>query len=392
MTKREKILAGLVGGVLLIVGLQYGFSKYRSAVKTREAKVDRVKIQVMERENLQLEGAMAQARMGEHIDRSLPSDLETAKSLYNQFLSQLLDDVKLSGVSAKPTGSIGVPDLYTQLNFNVSGAGKLEQIVELLHKFHSKNYLHRIQTMSVRKQRSGVLNISMDVQVLALQDALPDATPPDTLAARVNPDLDYYRLPIMNRNPIAPPNRRPTYAADRSVKAEVGQRMTYTARFNDPDDGQNLSYSLVGDAPEGVRLDPSSGTISLSPNEVGEIELLVAVKDNGWPQMSAEQRIVFNVVEPAPEEKAPEPPKFDEATQTYLTGLTQSRGRWMAMLHVRTRDETLKLVEGDTFEIGQLKGKVVEVTQKYAVLETDGETFVLSFDTSLAAAKTNGAP
>lgn len=395
MTKREKILAGAVAAVVLILGLQYGFNKYRTAVKTRQDKIDNLDRQIADRKFRQLEGAMAQARMGNFIDRSLPGDLESARSEYLQFLTELVDEVELSGRSAKPISTTQFRDLYAQLGFKVSGSGNLEQLVKLLHVFHSKNYLHRIQRLDVRKDNAKGLVINMDVQALALNSAVSDAEPPKEPSPRVNPDIDYYRMAIMNRNPVAPPNQPPTYAAEKSPKAIVGQRMNYTARFNDPDEGQKLTYSLVGDAPEGVRLDPNSGTISLMSEQVGEVELLVAVKDNGWPQMSAEQKIVFNVVDPPPPPaEEPAPPKFDEATQTYLTGLTQSRGRWMAMLHVRTRTEgeTLKLFQGDPFEVGQLKGTVVEVTQKFAVLESEGERFVLSFDTSLADAKSNAAP
>lgn len=393
MTKREKILAGAVAAIALILGLQYGFNNYRSAVKTRQDKIDSLDRQIADRKFRQMEGAMSQARMGTFIDRSLPGDVETARSQYNQFLTELVDETGLANRSAKPTGTVPYRDLYTQLNFKVSGSGNLEQFIELLHRFHSKDYLHRIQRLDVRKDKAKGLVITMDIQALALSSALPNAQPPSQPSPRVDQNIDYYRLAILNRNPIEPPNKPPTYAAETSPKAIVGQRMNYTARFNDPDEGQRLTYSLVGDAPEGIRLDPDSGTISLMPEETGTVELVVAVKDNGWPQMTAEQKIVFNVVDPPPPPAAePAPPKFDESTQTYLTGLTQSRGRWMAMLHVRTRGETLKLVEGDPFEIGQLKGSVVEVTQKYAVLEADGERFVLSFDTSLADAKSNSAP
>jgi hypothetical protein len=392
MSKREKILASAVGAVLLILGLQYGYSTYRDAINTRQRQVFNLTDQVIDRQTRQLEGAQAQARMGEFIDRSLPGDLTKAQSMYNQFLSDLVTEVGLSSVATKPTGSISSPGLYTQLNFNVVGSGDLEQMIDLLYRFHKTNYLHRIQSFSLSKAR-GKLTINMDVQAISLNDALPDAQPQVAAAPRVNPDPEFYRLPILNRNPISPPNQQPKYAAETSPKAIVGQMMNYSARFNDPDEGQELTYSFAEPAPEGVRLDPRSGTITLNPDQVGEIELTVAASDNGWPRLSAQQRIVFNVVPPPPApEPEPEKPKFDEATQTFLTGLTQSKGRWMAMLHVRTRGETLKLVEGDTFEIGQLKGTVVEVTQRFAVLETEGERFVLSFDTSLADAKTNADP
>jgi hypothetical protein len=394
MTKREKVLAFAVFGILGIVLLQFGFVRYRAAIKKRENQIATLLDQVSDRTFRQMEGTMAEVRMNSFTARSLPSDVETARSIYTQYLTELGFGVSLASYSAKYTGVAVAPGVYTQLNYSLQGEGNLSQLIELLHKFHSKNYLHRIVDLTVGKKiGGGLLTIKLEVQALALDDASTEATSPEEPAGRVNPELDYYRSPILNRNPLAPPNRPPSFAADKSPKAIVGEMMNYAAKFNDPDSGQKLTYSIVGTPPEGIKLDASNGTISLKPDAVGELEVLISVTDDGWPRMTSEEKIVFKIVEPPPEE-APEPekPKFDEATQTFLTGLTQSRGRWMAMLHVRTKGETLKLLEGDEFEIGQLKGIVVEVTQKFAVIESDGERFVLTFDTSLADAKTNAAP
>ena len=64
-------------------------------------------------------------------------------------------------------------------------------------------------------------------------------------------------------------------------------------------------------------------------------------------------------------------------SKTVLTGLVQGRGEWTAWLNVRTRDKTLKLRVGDSFEIGSVKGKVVEVSSRSAVLEAEGQKFEL---------------
>lgn len=391
MTKREKILAAGVGFTLLILGLQWGFSKYQGAVKQRETRQATLNDQILTSEAKQLEGALAQRRMGEYSLRSLPSDLETAQGRYSQFLSNLISEVGLERVSAKPSTSTGIRDLYTQLNFNVTGTGTLEQMLELLHQFHSTDFLHRISSLSMRKTPNGV-TLDMTVQALAMATALPDAPSPAEQSPLIAADFDEYRLPIMNRNPLSPPNRRPVFAADKSIEATLGERLSYAVRFEDPDEGQQLSYTLVGDVPSGVEIDERSGRLSFRPEDLGNVELQVQASDNGWPRQTSEERLVIKVVEPEVEEVEPERPKFDEASQTFLTGLTQSRGQWMAMLHLRTQGKTLKLRVGDSFEVGTMRGEVVEVTERFAVLEREGERFVLSFDASLADAWSNAAP
>nr|WP_235935135.1 cadherin repeat domain-containing protein [Candidatus Laterigemmans baculatus] len=385
MTQRERILALAVGAVLLILGLQWGFNKYRGALSARETRLASLDDQLSDRRFKLIEGAMADGRMGTYLARSLPSDLERAQFVYTQFLLDLVSEAELEGAAAKPTGASPMPGLYTQLSFKVTGSGDLQQLVELLYEFHRRDYLHRIQNLVVRKVR-GRLNIDMDVQALALHAASPEAVLPTTPSPRVAESVDEYLDPILNRNPLAPPNRPPSYAAETSPEAVLGQEFSYVARFNDPDEGQQLQYSLVGDAPQGAELDPASGTLRLNPDSVGEIDLTLRATDSGWPAKSSEQRIVIRVVEPKEPEPEPVRPSFDEARQAVLTGLVQSQGEWTAWINVRTQGQVLRLRAGEPFEIGQMTGSVVEVNQRFAVLEHQDQRFVLRPNTSVAAA------
>lgn len=392
MTQREKFLAAIVGLTLAVLVGQFGINRYRSALTMRQDEILRLNDQLSTRRLRQLEGAMSEARMGTFIMRSLPSNLEKAQGDYNSFLAGLVSEVGLSSAEAKYKSMVPVQDLYTQLNFNISGRGSLPQLIELLYKFHSKNYLHRIQSMVVRKERD-VLVLNIDVQALALKGALPEAAAPTSLPPRVAQDIAAYMQPILNRNPISQPNQPPVYAAERSPEAVAGREFTYVARFNDPDSNQKVRYEVVGEAPPGLRLDDTTGAIRFSPEAVGEYPVTIRATDDGWPAKSAEQKLVIRAVEPpAAPEPEPEKPKFDESRQTFLTGLTQSRGAWTAMLLVRTRGETLKLKEGDSFNIGAISGTVVEVTNSYAVLESEGVRFTLSFDVSLAEAAKEKLP
>jgi len=391
MNTRERILAFLVGGLIAVFGIQYGFNKYRAAIAIRESRIESLEDQIFQSEVLHADALVAGEAMERYVARSLPGDKERGLAAYNRFLGKTLTDAGLGNVSSKPTTTIELP-LYLQLNYKVSGVGNLRQILQVLHRFHSTNALHRMKSMSITKQQDQLF-LQMTVHALALRQASVDGDIPSGVPPRIaGMDVDDYLLPILNRNPFSPPNRTPTYAADREIEAVSGEEFTYIARFNDPDKGQSLSYEVVGEIPDGIRLDPTSGQLRGRFNSPGNVELKLIAKDDGWPAMSAEQQIVINVVAPPPEEVKPEPPRFDESNQTFLTGLTQYRGAWMAMLHVRTSGTTLRLKEGDPFEIGQLKGTVVEVNNKVAILESNGERFELRYEISLADALKNSAP
>jgi|GEM_PF-6917860 len=100
--------------------------------------------------------------------------------------------------------------------------------------------------------------------------------------------------------------------------------------------------------------------------------------DTGYPRRQIEKTLAVKLENPPlPKEPDPLPPKFDDATQTYLTALVQGRDDWTAWMNVRTRGETLKLQVGDSFEIGSMKGSVKSVSARVVLLEIDGKEYEL---------------
>jgi hypothetical protein len=70
----------------------------------------------------------------------------------------------------------------------------------------------------------------------------------------------------------------------------------------------------------------------------------------------------------------PPPPKFDDAEHAYLTGIVQDQ----AWIHVRTKDETLRLKAGDKLKVGLLEGDIVSVEQRAITYKTSEGTFSVS--------------
>lgn len=375
MNKRERMLVIAVSGLFLAVGLQYGLSKYRAAKQRRDVQISSLQQQLTLAQERQLMGEEAMARMGDLQTRSLPSDLELARSEYSSLLTEMgtaagLNDLRVSFMNRTPSG-----DLYDRFHFQVSGTGDLEELVWMLHAFHSKDYLHRISSLSVTPATGkNTLSIGMDIEALALSTAPPDLQPPPGPSPAVDPAVEAYKDVILNRNFFAPPNRAPEFAAKASVEAVLGEDFSYVAEFSDPD-GHLVQYTLVSDSPEGVEIDDQSGRLRLKPERVGKIELTVRATDQGLPARSSEQTLVINVVDPP---QGPKPkPEFDEASQTTLTAVVQSRGDWTAWLTPRTKGESIPVRQGDDFEIGSLHGTVVEVHHRGVVLEVDGRQFTL---------------
>ncbi len=393
MTERERFLSILVGGLLAVALVWWGVGKYNTAVKARNNQIAQLQQQQQQLNEQRLQGEYANRQMGEYMIRSLPGDPEQAQSQYQQWLLDTVQENNLSNALVDANSSRTIGGLYQLLDFRVRGDADVPNLIRLLHAFYAKDYLHRIRDMSIRRTRGGDFQVEMSIDAIALLAAPNDLPKRAEPSWRVDGDVAAYIEPIMNRNLYEPPNQAPSFGGESEVEAVVGRETPLPLPFKDPE-GHSIRYELVDGPQQLVRLDELSGTLRVLSDETTEFDVTVRAIDSGYPKRSSEQQMTIRVVEPP--EPEPEPPAklaFDDATQTVLTALVQGRDEWMAWMHVRTRDQTLRLRVGDSFEIGSLKGKVVEVTPRFVMLEIDdGRKFELRPSGNLSEAAKTAEP
>jgi hypothetical protein len=395
MTPRERVLGIGIGSVLALAGCQYALMQYRSAVASRQARVEALDQQILESQEKLLQGAYADRLMGEYLVRSLPSDVEKARADYTRWLYEIITLVELRDASVSFSNTIPAGDLYKVHGFKLSGKTDQRGWLELIHLFYTKDYLHRISSLTVRPIREGGLVVDMTIDAIGLGAAQPDLAAPTT----TSPMIDAYAAyadPILNRNFFSPPNQAPKFSTPSRLTATLGQTPSLTVTAEDPEQ-DSVRYAIVGEAPEGLVLDPKTGAIKWNPTTIGNYPLAVEAIDSGYPARRTEQRFEIAVVNPPPPPppaKEPEPaPGFDDATQTVLTALVQGGGDWTAWMKVRTQGTTVKLRPGDKFEIGRLSGTVVDVNSRFVTLESEGRRFELRPAGNLAeAAKSAQGP
>jgi hypothetical protein len=76
----------------------------------------------------------------------------------------------------------------------------------------------------------------------------------------------------------------------------------------------------------------------------------------------------------------------DPTDHAFLTAIQHVDGRPEVWFTLRTEDKVVKLKPGESFQVGQFAGKVIEVEGDDVVLETDGQRWLLSLGESLAEA------
>jgi len=383
MSKRERNLAIIVGLLVVVVALNWGYGKYRDALQSRSSRITALQEERSRLEEGRLRGAYADRQMGQYLSRSLSGDPEQAKSDYLGWLLRWVDEHELANPTVDPGQTFATGEVYRRLTFNLRGRTDLPKLIGMLHSFYATDYLHRMKSLDIERMKDGGLTVRMAIDALSLNAAAADREPPGTDSWRIESSLASYRNAILNRNFFQPPNQVPKYEGGPELEAIVGQSTQIPLKFTDPE-GHELRYTLDGEIPEFVELDSEDGVLKLSPESTGEYQFAVRAIDGGYPSRSADQPLVLKVNPPPPEEEPQ--PSFDDARLAFLTGMTEGREGWSAWINVRTTGETLILGIGDTLEVGSVKAKVVEAAPKVATLEVDGRRFDLPVGQSLADA------
>jgi hypothetical protein len=98
--------------------------------------------------------------------------------------------------------------------------------------------------------------------------------------------------------------------------------------------------------------------------------------------------------EPPPETpKAPEPsrPLFDHGKYTFVTGITEVDGRPQVWLETRTSGKKFRLFEGESFEVGPVQAKIIEIQRRTVKSEVDGKQYTIALGENLREAREVGS-
>ncbi len=84
-------------------------------------------------------------------------------------------------------------------------------------------------------------------------------------------------------------------------------------------------------------------------------------------------------------------PKFDDATQAYITGIVEDNGELQVWLKVRTTGKKMRLRPGDDFKIGLMEGRVAQILPRRIVIESEGKRIQVRLGQNLREGQTVAA-
>ena len=165
--RTKKIVLGVLGVLVALFAADQLWT--RMVVEPRdaaEAKLERGR-ESKTKMRLQIKAAQKEVdRLEAWRKRSLPADVQSARTLYQGWLHKLVDGAKLEQRyidSSSPIGRTG----YRVLPFTLRGVGTMDQLTELLYAFYRAPHLHRIRTLSISPiGSSSKLDLSFAIETL----------------------------------------------------------------------------------------------------------------------------------------------------------------------------------------------------------------------------------
>ncbi len=397
MSPRERILAAIIGCMVVLMAGYYGVSQVFSHFDRMNKQIANAESDVRRKEREQRLGLIDVAKLEAFRDRALTDDREQAEAIYKEWLYKVVNDAELTDPIVKiDAGRRFAPNNYIH-SFTISGSGKLPQLTGLLYEFYSTDLLHRVKSLVIKPREGKTLDLSVGVEVLAI----PGSPERERLTAQMSQRMQgksraEIEGPILERNMFGPPNNPPEFAQLGSTyAANVGVDFNLNVRVNDADPTDLTIVQGFIDKLPGASF--RNNQLSWRPAKEGEYLVSFEARDDGVPARSIQKDVIINVG-PAPPPPAPpavveKAPPFNHARFAVVSAILNTRNGPQVWVNIRTQQKKLVLFEGDEFQVGELSGEVRVIDTDKLCMEflTGGKVMVVNLEQALAEASEQAA-
>lgn len=222
MIDREKKLAAGVALVVALWGADLGWNKYQTTLKKNQSVQQNVAQDLSTSRLATARGMRARKKLQLWQSQSLPTNVDIAQALYQDWLQQLLVDtgLKVKENIIRPRTS---SKKFKEISFVVSAAGTLDQLTDFLYRFYQSPHLHRISSTSISPNDDrSALNISLTIDALSLNKADQTDQLAEGSSDSIQQTLKLLKKTIGERNLFAAykPARTPEPAVTVATKAK----------------------------------------------------------------------------------------------------------------------------------------------------------------------------
>ena len=324
LNQRERRLALATGCVLMIALVHFSHNAVQSAFDERQTRINSLNQEIESKEVAVLRGKKAAKKLQAWRARSLPEDVELARSLYKNWLAAIVERNQLSQADVTLGANAPKPGVFTMIPVTIRGKGRLEQILRLLYEIYQADHLHLVK----------------QVTLIPLADG----------------------------------------GAGGGGFARGGTfgGGTFGGGFS------GVGFSMGGGGDSGPRFDLTLMVEALAlPAAEHKNGLNDAKADRlAWIDFAEYRqpilaRNLFAAYRPPVEEG-------DPARDTFVTAVTGDDDEYEAWILVRSTGRLMKLEEGDTFDVGKLEAKVARIAPQSVEIETSGKRRRVNLGSSLS--------
>lgn len=172
LKRREQVLAAVATALLLVVAGRALWAAWQGPLTVLRGQQAKLAQEIQRKQKEIRAGQLAQQRLAAWNRRSLPSDLETARSLYQNWLLALAEEAGFEGTKIEAGQGRQRGEVYRALRFNLQAQATLERLTQMLCQFYTAGHLHQIRSLSMLPLKgSEKLDVQLSVEALVLPGA-----------------------------------------------------------------------------------------------------------------------------------------------------------------------------------------------------------------------------
>lgn len=201
-SRQQKLLLGAALVVGLYFGGEWAYQEYvDKPAKVRQNAVAKLNKDISNAQKTLKGAKLAIERLESLEGQSLPGKIDVAQANYRSWLLERATAAGLLSPSVESGSVTTRRGLFQVLSFSLRAKGNLDQTTRFLYNFYETKLLHQIQTISLTPLgKTGMLDVSLTVQAVALPETPVREKPPETDPTRLaQGSLDGY-LVIPQRN------------------------------------------------------------------------------------------------------------------------------------------------------------------------------------------------
>ncbi len=167
---RQQILLGFLALMGILRGGDYVLNTLiQGPLDKLRNEQESLKVDIEKREKLLSDARKAGKRIEIWQKQSLPADLETARSLYRNWLLKVIREAKLQNANVDSGSPANRYGLYRAMPFDVKARGTLTQLTAALFRFGNSGQLHEIKSLRLTPiGETGQFDISLGIEALII--------------------------------------------------------------------------------------------------------------------------------------------------------------------------------------------------------------------------------